>query len=74
MDRNDRKPQKDRNREPDPDLLAHVQSLGLVAVEGYISWCAQHGFSRRTDKHWRQRLKERTYANRAIANARLAPR
>lgn len=71
MDRHDRKPKKDRVSEPDPDLLAHIQSLGLVAIEDYISWCAQHGFSRRTDKHWRQRLKERTYAHRAITDARL---
>ena len=72
MDRHDRKPKKDRASEADPDLLAHIQTLGLVAIEDYISWCAQHGFSRRTDKHWRQRLKERAYAHRAIADARLA--
>jgi hypothetical protein len=70
MGRHDRKPKKDRTDEPDPELLTHIRSLGLVAVEDYISWCAQHGFSRRTDKHWRQRLKERVYANRAIADAR----
>jgi hypothetical protein len=67
-----RKPKKDHDDEPDPDLRAHLQSLGLAAVEDYIAWCARHGFSRRTDKHWRQRLKERAYANRAIADARLA--
>ena len=72
MDRNDRKSKKDRSTEPDPALLTHIQSLGLATVEDYISWCAQHGFSRRTDKHWRIRLKERSYANRAIADARLA--
>lgn len=72
MDRHDRKPKKDRTNEPDPDVLTHIQSLGLTTVEDYIGWCAQHGFSRRTDKHWRARLKERSYANRAIAEARLA--
>ncbi len=74
MARNDStcKPKKDPNDKADPDLLAHIRSLGLVAVEDYIAWCARHGFSRRTDKHWRQRLKERSYANRAIAKARLA--
>jgi hypothetical protein len=72
MGRHDRKPKKDRSDEPDPDLPTPIRSLGLVAVEDYISWCAQHGFSRHTDKHWRQRLKERAYANRAIADARLA--
>lgn len=71
MDRHDRKPKKDRTSEPDPDLLSHIQSLGLMSIEDYISWCAQHGFSRRTDKHWRLRLKERSYAHRAIADARL---
>src|ERR1700741_1556367 len=74
MARNDftRKPKKDRRDEPDPDLMAHIQSLGLLTVEDYLGWCARHGFSRRTDKHWRVRLKERSYANRAIAEARLA--
>jgi hypothetical protein len=72
MDRHDRKPKKHRTDEPDPDLLAHIQSLGISTVEDYLRWCAQHGFSRRTDKHWRVRLKERSYAHHAIALARLA--
>src|SRR5581483_10661205 len=72
MDRHDRKPKKDRTSEPDPDLMKHIQSLGLISVEDYISWCAQHGFSRRTEKHWRVRLNERAYAHRAVADARLA--
>jgi hypothetical protein len=74
MARNDstRKPKNDRTDEPDPDLLTHIQSLGLSTVADYLGWCALHGFSRRTVKHWRVRLKERSYANRAIANARLA--
>jgi len=49
---------KDRTDPADPDLLAHIRSLGLVAVENYIAWCVRHGFSRRSDKHWRVRLKE----------------
>ena len=36
MGRHDRKPKKDRTDEPDPDLLTHIRSLGLVAVEDYI--------------------------------------
>jgi hypothetical protein len=72
MDRHDRKPKKHRTDEPDPDLMTHIRSLGLSTVQDYVGWCAQHGFSRRTDKHWRVRLKERSYANRAIADARLA--
>lgn len=66
-----RKLKKDRTDEPDPDLLTHIHSLGLSTVEDYLGWCARHGFSRRTDKHWRVRLKERSYANRASADARL---
>ncbi len=74
MARNDpaRKPKQDRSREPDADLLAHLRSLGLATVEDYRAWCAQHGFSRHTAKHWRVRLKERTHAQRAIADARFA--
>jgi hypothetical protein len=72
MDRHDRKPKKDCTDEPDPDLLMHIRSLGLSTVQDYLGWCAQHGFSRRTNKHWRLRLKERSYANRASAEARLA--
>src|SRR6516162_6123902 len=74
MARNDstRKPKKDRSDDPDPDLLAHIRSLGLSTVADYLGWCARHGFSRRTDKHWRVRLKERNYAHRAVADARLA--
>jgi hypothetical protein len=71
MDRHDRKPKKDRTDGPDPDLLTHIRSLGLATVGDYLGWCARHGFSRRTDKHWRVRLKERSYAHRTIAEARL---
>jgi PcfJ-like protein len=66
------KPKKDCTDEPDPDLIMHIRSLGLLTVEDYRGWCVQHGFSRRTDKHWKVRLKERSYAHRAIADARLA--
>lgn len=67
-----RKPKHDHTAEIDPALLQHLRSLGHSTVEDYLSWCAQHGFSRRTDKHWKVRLKERAFANRAIADARLA--
>src|SRR5437016_3757804 len=69
-----RKPKKDRTDAPDPDLVAHSTSLGLNNVEEYVAWCVRRGFSRRTDKHWRAPLKERSYAHRAIADARLARR
>ena len=67
-----RKPRLSKNDQPDPALLEHIQALGLVTVEDYQQWCGRHGFSRRTNKHWRQRLKERTFATRAAADARLA--
>ncbi len=57
---------------PDPDLQAHIQSLGLTTLDDYTARCARHGFSTRTKKDWRQRLKERSFANRAVADARLA--
>lgn len=58
--------------QPDAELLAHVGSLGLVTVAEYVAWCARNGFSRRTAKTWRQRLKERAFFVRAVADARLA--
>jgi hypothetical protein len=74
MPRNDpiRKPKKDRANDADPDLLTHVRDLGLESVQEYVGWCAHHGFSRRTDKHWRVRLMERSYAHRVIAESLLA--
>jgi hypothetical protein len=67
-----RKPKHEIGDESDPDLTLHVRSLGLKTVAEYVGWCAQHGFSRRTAKHWRLRMKERAFASRAIADARLA--
>ena len=56
----------------EPALQAHLRALGLSSVEEYVAWCVRHGFSRRTAKHWRLRLKERAFASRAAADARLA--
>lgn len=67
-----RKTKQDRTNAADPDLLTHIKALGLSTVEDYLGWCGRHGFGRRTQKHWRMRLKERSYAHRAIADARLA--
>ncbi len=72
MNRTGWKPKKDRTDKPDPGLLKHIQSLGLSTVEEYLGWCSQNGFGRRTDKHSRLRLKEQSYAHRAVADARLA--
>ncbi|MCC7421124.1 MAG: PcfJ domain-containing protein [Planctomycetaceae bacterium] len=56
----------------DPDLRAHIESLGLRSECDYVAWCREHGFSPRTSKHWKERLRERTFATRAAADARLA--
>lgn len=74
MSRHDlvKKSKKPSDEPTDPDLLAHVHALGLSNVEEYVAWCARHGFSRRTAKHWRLRLKERGFANRAVAEARMS--
>lgn len=60
------------NAEPDADLVKHIESLGLQSTEEYVSWCACHGFSQRTDKNWRERLKERSFLVRPVADSRLA--
>ncbi len=70
--RSPRKPRTQRTEEPDPQLLAHIQSLGLATVDDYLAWCARHGFGRRAQKHWRLREGERAFARRATADARLA--
>ena len=67
-----RKLKQDRDVELDPDLLEHIRSVGFLAVDEYIAWCSQNGFSRRTNKHWKVRLKERIFAQRAVADSRLA--
>lgn len=56
---------------PDPELLAHIAALGLKTSDDYTEWCSRHGFSRRLNKHWRQRLKERSFHTEAICLARL---
>jgi len=58
--------------EPDANLLQHIESLGLKSTDEYVAWCARHGFSQRTRKHWRERLKERSFLTRRTADARLA--
>jgi hypothetical protein len=60
------------NEKTDPDLLAHIAALGLKTTDDYTEWCARHGFSRRLNKHWRQRLKERSFRTEAICLARLS--
>lgn len=56
----------------DPELELHLEALGLNSVEAYTSWCAQNGFSVRTEKHWRDRSKERYFAAQDAIKDRLA--
>ena len=57
--------------EPNVDLLNHIESLGLKTPSEYTAWCSRHGFSRRTNKNWKERLKERAFVTRAAADARI---
>lgn len=42
------------------ELGAHIESLGLEAIEAYKVWCRQHGFSAALSKTWQERRQERT--------------
>lgn len=55
----------------DPDLRLHFEALGHSSAADYDEWCRRHGFSRRTAKHWRERLKERVFATRDARSSRL---
>jgi hypothetical protein len=57
--------------EPDRDLLNHISSLGIASVEEYRDWCARNGFSRKLNKHWKQRCRERSFTQQAVAQERL---
>ena len=41
------------------ELGAHMESLGLEAIEAYKVWCRQHGFSAALSKTWQERRQER---------------
>lgn len=41
------------------ELGAHLESLGLAAIEAYKVWCRQHGFSAALSKTWQERRQER---------------
>ena len=41
------------------ELGAHIESLGLEAIEAYKVWCRQHGFSAALSKTWQERRQER---------------
>lgn len=55
-----------------PDFLKHLRGLNLNTVAEYRQWCAKNGFSLRIQKHWRERLRERAWAGRRVAETRLA--
>lgn len=52
-----------RTEEPDRELTKHINGLGLRSVEAYRQWCGENGFSRKLNKHWKQRCKERRFAD-----------
>ncbi|MEP3478159.1 MAG: PcfJ domain-containing protein [Fuerstiella sp.] len=58
-------------RKLDPDLLAHINVLGLSSVDGYQEWCVRNGFDRKLNKHWKQRRREQDHAQGIIAQGRL---
>lgn len=60
-----------KTRESDPDLLAHIQCLGLRSVEDYRRWCDRNGFDRKLNKNWRQQSRERSFAQETIVKGRL---
>ncbi|MEX2120605.1 MAG: hypothetical protein WD847_13510 [Pirellulales bacterium] len=58
----------------DREAYLHFRSLGLAAAGEYRQWCQRHGFSTRLTKSWRERLRERAFLFRPVAEARLAQR
>lgn len=58
--------------EPDQELLKHINDLGFQTVETYRSWCGENGFSKKLNKHWKQRCRERLFAQRVIVHQRLS--
>jgi len=58
----------------DREFEEHLTALGLKTVEEYAEWCARHGFSVRTKKHWHQRCKERHFASQREIRTRCARR
>ena len=60
--------------ELDARLLHHIKNLDLSSVDDYRDWCAQHGFSRRLNKSWNERCRERYVASSSIAHDCLKTR
>ncbi|MEO1997281.1 MAG: hypothetical protein ABGZ17_18585, partial [Planctomycetaceae bacterium] len=55
----------------DRELSDHMHSLGLGTVEEYREWCARNGFSRKLNKHWKRRCRERFHHRQRDARDRL---
>ena len=62
---------KTQAEEQNPELLEHIQGLGLKSVREYREWCDENGFSRKLKKHWTQRCRERFHQREALAKTRL---
>lgn len=60
--------------QPDAELLSHIRGLGISTVEEYQDWCGRNGFSRKLNKHWKQRCRERSYSQQTVAQERLERR
>jgi len=58
----------------DRELGDHIHSLGLGTVEEYREWCARNGFSRKLNKHWKRRCRERFHHRQRDALDRLDQR
>ncbi len=63
--------QNNSDVEQDQQFLNHLRDLGLPSTQDYLAWCAEHGFGRRINKHWKQRAREVYFAKEAVAKARL---
>src|SRR6056297_944680 len=57
---------------PDRELIKHITDLGLRSVEEYRQWCSENGFSKKLNKHWKQRGQERLFAQDVIVRERLS--
>ena len=57
--------------EIDRDLLDHIKSLGLATVDDYQEWCTNNDFSRKVNKNWKQRCRERYFHHHAYAQNQL---
>ncbi len=66
-----RKKVSSATEQPDAEFLSHISGLGISTVEEYQDWCGRNGFSRRLIKNWRQRCRERSHSQAAVAQERL---